>query len=97
MSVINRRLQTLLDEREMLEDARKAISAGLPVPTIAQQYVTAQSGQNGERMHGDELRNWFDERLKFIDQQIRRFPVSMFRRSSSIVQVTGRDLSQFQR
>jgi hypothetical protein len=94
MSAINQRLQALLDEREMLEAGRKAIAAGLPIPTVAQQYVTAKT--NDEAMHGDELRNWFDMRLKEIDRQIRLFPVASFRRSSSIVNVVGKDYSQFE-
>lgn len=94
MGAISRRLQKLLDERDALETGRLAIAQGLPVPSIAQQYVPTASG-TGEKQSADALRLWFDERLKEIDRQIRKFPFVLFRRSSSIVQVTGRDLSQF--
>ena len=95
MGYTNPRIQALTDERDTLEKARLAIASGLPIPSIAQQYVTAQAGQSGERMHGDELRMWFDTRLKEIDRQLRLFPVAMFRRMATVVQVTGKDLSQF--
>lgn len=95
MSALDRRLQELLDERETLEKARLAIASGLPVPELAMRYVTARTGQSGETLQGDSIREWFDARLTEIDRQLRLFPVALFRRSSSIVQVTGEDLSQF--
>ena len=94
MQPIQRRRQQLKDERETLEQARLAIASGLPIPSIAQQYVTAQSGQNGERMHGDELRNWLDLRLTEIQKQLAALPFIATRRIATAMSVIGKDYTQ---
>lgn len=94
MQSVERRRQTLVDERETLEQARLAIASGLPIPAIAQQYVTAKSGQSGEGMHGDELRNWLDARLADIQKQLAALPFIATRRIARAMNVIGKDYTQ---
>ena len=92
---ISDRRQALFDERTQLETIRKCIHGKIALPADADKYLTIQLGQDGERRHGEQLMKWIDDRLKEIDLQLRRLPTVITKRVASVVNVLGKDLSQY--
>jgi len=95
-SAIDDRRKALADERAMLEDTRSKVVNQLLDPAKAKQFVFSQvAGEGSMGYHGENIMEWIDNRLKEIEKLIAKLPFVKVSRVASVVNVIGRDFSQY--
>ena len=98
MGELDNRRQALVDEREALEAALRAIHSSfvnVGDPSQGDKFVSSQLGQDGSRVAGTPKVDSIRKRLTEIEELLAKLPIVITRQVAQTIDVLGKDHSQY--